>query len=267
MSCACGHHHPARPVCAVGKPVTLATPLLALSGRLICADTAQMLLAMDLLPDHVRLSRAEPGCLRFDIAQDSDPLIWNLSELFINRAAFEAHQDRTAASTWGQNSKDLTRDYTRHEVDLMIRPETPADVGAIDDLLQVAFEGRDEARLVRALRDQGDLPISLVVEAEGYIIGHIALSPLTAEQPAYALAPLAVHPKAQRLGIGGALIDEAMARTGETPIVVLGDPAYYARFGFKHADLKSPYAGPYLQIMGDLPVQCEIHYASAFAEL
>lgn len=267
MSCACGHHHPARPACADGKPVTLAAPMVALSGRLICADTAQMLLAMDLLPDHVRLSRAEPGCLRFDIAQDSDPLIWNLSELFIDRTAFQAHQDRTAASVWGQESKGLARDFTRREVDPMIRPETPTDIDAIDSLLQLAFNGPDEARLVRTLRDQGDLPISLVVEAEGCIIGHIALSPLTAEQPAYALAPLAVHPKAQRMGIGGVLIDEAMARTGEAPIVVLGDPAYYARFGFKHADLKSPYAGPYLQIMGDLPRQSDIRHAAAFADL
>lgn len=267
MSCACGHHHPARGACATGKPVRLATPMVALSGRLICADMAQMMLAMDLLPNHVRLSRAEPGCLRFDISQDSDPLIWNLSELFIDRAAFQAHQDRTAASAWGRDSKDLARDFARREVDPIIRPETPADIGAIDTLLQLAFDGPVEAKLVRALRDQGDLPISLVVEAEGCIIGHIALSPLAADKPAFALAPLAVHPKAQRLGLGGALIDEAMALTGEAPIVVLGDPAYYARFGFKHADLKSSYAGPYLQIMGDLPVQSDIRHAPAFADL
>lgn len=267
MSCACGHHHPTRGACADGKSVRLAAPMVALSGRLICADMAQMMLAMDLLPDHVRLSRSEPGCLRFDIAQDSDPLVWTLSELFIDRDAFQAHQDRTAASTWGRDSKDLTRDFTRREVDPVIRPETPADIAEIDALLQSAFDGPVEAKLVRALRDQGDLPISLVAEAEGCLIGHIALSPLAADKPAFALAPLAVHPKAQRLGIGGALIDEAMALTGETPIVVMGDPAYYGRFGFRPADLISPYAGPYLQIMGDLPAQSDIRHAPAFADL
>jgi len=43
------------------------------------------------LPEHIRLSRTEPGCLRFSFTRSSDPLVWQLDETFTNRAAFEAH--------------------------------------------------------------------------------------------------------------------------------------------------------------------------------
>lgn len=267
MSCACGHHHAPRTGCADGQPVALSPPMIALSGRLICADMAQMMLAMDLLPEHVRLSRAEPGCLRFDIGQDDDPLIWSLSELFTDAAAFQAHQDRNAASVWGRESRDLRRNFDRREVQPVIRAEIAADADAIDDLLTQAFDGPSEAQLVRWLRADGDLPISLVIEAEGTLLGHIALSPLQAERPAYALAPLAVHPKMQGRGLGGALIRAAVAQAGDAAIVLLGDPAYYARFGFRPVDLISAYAGPYLQMLGDLPAQSRIDHAPAFARL
>ena len=60
--CACGHHHhhaPAR--IEGGEGIALDHPLVALSGTLTCQDAAQMMLALDLLPQHVSLSRAEPG--------------------------------------------------------------------------------------------------------------------------------------------------------------------------------------------------------------
>lgn len=266
MSCICGHHHPGRPhdAAADGSPVALARPMVALEGRLICADAAQMMTALAMLPEHVDLSRAEAGCLRFDVWQDDDPLVWNLAELFRDADAFDAHQARTAASDWGKGSTALRRDFARREVMPVIRPETRADHDAIDALHRAAFGGNAEARLVRDLRAAGDLAVSLVAAAGGAVLGHLALSPLTGDHPALALAPLSVAPGAQGLGIGGALIGAIFERAEATPIVVLGDPGYYGRLGFRPARLQSPYAGPALQVLGELPAGSVIRHAPAF---
>ncbi len=269
MTCACGHHHPhhAHHHQSHGTPVALPRPMVALTGRLICADATQMMTALSLLPEHMDLSRAEPGCLRFDLWQDEDPLIWHLSELFVDADAFAAHGARARDSHWGRESAAIGRDFQRHEVTPVIRRETRNDVDAIDALLRDAFGGGDEAGLVRALRDQGDLSLSLVAEAAGTILGHVALSPLEADRPAYALAPLAVTGKARRLGIGAALLREAVGWADGASVVVLGDPAYYGPLGFLPAGLDSPYAGPALQMIGDLPKGGRIRHAPAFAAL
>lgn len=267
MSCACGHHHPRHDHGGEGVPIALIRPMIALSGRLICADTAQMMTALSLLPEHVELSRAEPGCLRFDIWQDDDPMIWHLAEVFTDADAFAAHQARTGTGEWGRKSTDIERDFNKREIHPVIRPELPSDRDAIDALLRVAFGGEDEARLVAELRRQGDLSLSLVAEAAGAVIGHLGLSPLTGDAEALALAPLAVAPRAQGLGIGGALVHEALGWAAETPMVVLGDPAYYGRFGFAPADLDSPYAGPHLQLHGQLAAGSGIRHAEAFSML
>ena len=267
MSCACGHHHAPHDHDEGGIPVALTRPMVALNGRLICADAAQMMTALSLLPGHIEASRAEPGCLRFDLWQDDNPLIWHLAELFADETAFAAHQARTADSAWGRDSAGIGRDFRRREVMPAIRPEAAADRPAIDALLRAAFGGTDEARLVANLREAGDLPVSLLATAGGAILGHIALSPLAAERPALALAPVAVTPGAQGRGIGAALVREALARAGGAAVVVLGDPAYYGRFGFRPADLASPYAGPHLMIRGDLPPGSAIRHAPAFAAL
>lgn len=269
MTCACGHNHNAEPhECdSSGTPIALPAPMIALTGRLICNDTAQMMTALGLLPDHRDLSRAEPGNLRFDLWQDEDPMIWHLSELFRDAAAVAAHQARTADSPWGRDSAAITRDVSRAEVTPALRPEQRGDHDAIDHLLHIAFDGGAEAGLVRRLRADDDLSLSLVAVAAGTIVGHLALSPVGGDRPALALAPVAVHPAAQGLGIGSALIRAALDHAGAAPVVVLGDPAYYSRFGFRPADLTSPYAGPYLQVRGDLPEGATIAHAPAFAAL
>lgn len=269
MTCACGHHHATDPhECdSSGTPIALPAPMIALTGRLICHDADQMMTALGLLPDHIDLSRAEAGNLRFDLWQDEDPMIWHLSELFRNADAFAQHQSRTADSVWGRDSGQIARDFQKIEMMPALRPEQRNDHEAIDRLLHAAFKGRAEADLVRQLRADGDLTLSLVAVAAGTVLGHLALSPMTGDQAALALAPVAVHPKAQGLGIGSALIRAAMDHAGHTPIVLLGDPAYYARFGFRPANLTSPYAGPYLQVLGDLPDGATITHAPAFAAL
>ncbi|MDQ7262809.1 GNAT family N-acetyltransferase [Paracoccus sp. PS-1] len=269
MSCACGHNHNhAPPVALGGEEIRLDRPLVSLSGRLICQDAAQMLLALDLLTEHAELSRAEPGNLRFDLAQAEDPLVWELNELYADEAAFQAHRDRLKDSRWGRESHGIRRDFTRSEPMPRLRAEMAHDRAAVSDLLTRAFGGKDEARLVEALRAEGSLALSLVAETEGTLVGHVALSPLRAEAPALALAPLAVHPAVQSRGIGEALVRAALAAFDGHTIVVLGDPAYYGRFGFAPAELDSPYAGPHLMALGpQLPAGSRIAHAPAFAAL
>lgn len=65
-----------------------------------------------LMRDHERLSRAEPGCLVFEIYRSmSDPMRFAVREIFADRAAFAAHQARTRASDWWRQTAHIERDY------------------------------------------------------------------------------------------------------------------------------------------------------------
>lgn len=69
------------------------------------------------LPEHIRLTRAEPGCLQFDVQPDPQvPGRWLVEELFDSREAFEAHQTRARQSRWGEISAGLAREYDVVEV-------------------------------------------------------------------------------------------------------------------------------------------------------
>lgn len=124
-----------------------------------------------------------------------------------------------------------------------IRDEVNADIGGIRRVHESAFDTPAEADLVDLLRAHGRAFISLVAESKGEIVGHILFSPVTIEPPqpgwnALGLAPLAVLPDHQRMGTGAALSEQGLARCRELGthlVVVLGDPAYYARFGFRRA--------------------------------
>jgi putative acetyltransferase len=111
----------------------------------------------------------------------------------------------------------------------------------IHELNVAAFDGRDEeADLVDALRDAGDLVLSLVAVDENEVLGHVAFSRVTIEtdggpEGGIALAPIGVHPRGQGTGIGRRLIEaglDELVRLGESVVVVVGDPRYYSRFGF-----------------------------------
>lgn len=125
---------------------------------------------------------------------------------------------------------------------LTIRSETVADVPSIRALIELAFAGAPhrsgrEAAIVEALREARQLTLSLVAE-EGGIAGHVAVSPVSVAgvEGWFGLGPVSVAPEAQRHGIGAALIGAALARLrdqGAGGCVVLGDPGYYARFGFE----------------------------------
>lgn len=133
----------------------------------------------------------------------------------------------------------------------MIRFARPADRPAIATVVEAAFGRGEEARLVEALRDNGDALFEMVAEDGGEVVGHILFSRLWADREAMyaALAPLAVRPDRQRTGLGAALVRaglESVKEFGAHGVLVLGDPAYYPRFGFT-ADaatlVTAPYAG------------------------
>lgn len=126
---------------------------------------------------------------------------------------------------------------------LTIRPEQPGDHAAVDSLLRAAFADHPHSRqtehlLVSALREDDALSLALVAEEAGKVIGYLAASPVTIDG-AYlgwlGLGPLAVLPARQRAGIGSALAEACLRRLradGVAGCVLVGDPAYYARFGF-----------------------------------
>ncbi len=162
---------------------------------------------------------------------------------------------------------------------LEIRPERPADRAAIHGVNAAAFPTRAEADLVDRLRKDGDLVLSLVGEVDRTIVGHVAFSRLTIEGgdgpvKGVALAPVAVLPQWHHQGLGSALIERGLARlaeAGEELVFVLGDPAFYGRFGFEAesaAGFSCAYSGPYLQLrrLSDSHVTSgRLSYPSAFA--
>jgi len=87
-------------------------PRIALNGFLLCRSLEEADRVSVLLPEHIRLSRANPGCLRFEVFRSqSDPVRFAVSELFRDREAFEAHRARAADTIWARATKGIPRDY------------------------------------------------------------------------------------------------------------------------------------------------------------
>ncbi|AFQ47939.1 GNAT family N-acetyltransferase [Burkholderia cepacia] len=164
-----------------------------------------------------------------------------------------------------------------------LRGERASDVDAIGRVIVAAFadepqHGQFERQIVDALRVDGVLSVSLVAERDERLIGHVAFSPVSiggepaGSQQWYGLAPLAVRPECRRLSIGAGLVRtglDALRRLGARGCVVLGDPAYYARFGFvPSGDLVFPAAPPgyFLALAFDeaAPPSGEVRYHDVF---
>lgn len=162
-----------------------------------------------------------------------------------------------------------------------IRPEqTIDDAAGIDALLRAAFPGAVEADLVRRLRADGDLALSLVAEEDGEIIGQVAFVPIALDpDPGYriwGLAPISVLPQRQGQGIGSTLTEAGLARAeaaGVGLVLVLGDQNFYGRFGFDTMlaeGIEVAWAGPYfagLTLIDTAAPRGKATYPAAFDDL
>ncbi len=94
----------------------MSRPRIRLSGHLDVPEARRAAVAAA-LDEHVRLSRAEPGCVYFDVMPDPKvPGRWLVDEMFVDRAAFEAHQRRARQGDWGRITAGLARDYVIEEI-------------------------------------------------------------------------------------------------------------------------------------------------------
>jgi putative acetyltransferase len=149
---------------------------------------------------------------------------------------------------------------------------------AIRRLHLAAFPTPAEADLVDSLRRDGDIAISLVAFERNRVLGHVLFSRMTAPLRALGLAPVAVDAERRGEGVANRLITEALAQARNDAweaVFVLGDPHYYARFGFSAeaaACFETPYAGPYFLALAldgrDLSAHAgSLDYAPAFRAL
>ncbi|MGA9575046.1 MAG: N-acetyltransferase, partial [Lysobacterales bacterium] len=131
--------------------------------------------------------------------------------------------------------------------DVLIRDEKSTDFEVISDVTIAAFETMEisnhtEQFIIEALRSAKALTVSLVAEAGGIIVGHIAFSPVTMSDGTkdwYGLGPVSVHPDFQRKGIGKVLIQEGLSRLKNLKAkgcCLVGHPQYYRQFGFNNVE-------------------------------
>lgn len=67
----------------------------------------------DELDNHICLTRAETGCLIFEVTQDHiNPCRFDVYEEFVDQAAFQTHQARVKSSRWGEITVNVERHYT-----------------------------------------------------------------------------------------------------------------------------------------------------------
>jgi quinol monooxygenase YgiN len=85
---------------------------VTLTGQLICADDAEAARVQAALAAHISATRAEAGCISFEVTATDDPRIWQVDERFDSPAAFDAHQTRAASSAWAFETKGIKRAYT-----------------------------------------------------------------------------------------------------------------------------------------------------------
>jgi len=163
---------------------------------------------------------------------------------------------------------------------MVIRQEQESDRSAIADVTARAFAGMEhsdqtEPEIIERLRASDALSLSLVAIEGGTLIGHVAFSSVTidgAHDGWFGLGPVSVEPDHQQKGIGSALIRKGLDQlrsSGAAGCVVVGDPAYYRRFGFEHDDdLRYEGAPPEyfmrLNFTADQPPTGRVDYAPAF---
>ena len=128
---------------------------------------------------------------------------------------------------------------------IIIRNEIDADIDAITEVTVAAFKtleisNHTEQFIVEALRANNALTVSLIAEADGHVVGHVAFSPVTISDGTlnwYGLGPVSVLPEQQHKGIGKSLILEGISRLKDLNAkgcCLVGHPDYYRKLGFKN---------------------------------
>ncbi|MEM9618944.1 MAG: N-acetyltransferase [Pseudomonadota bacterium] len=129
---------------------------------------------------------------------------------------------------------------------LKIRESRPNDVALIEKLYPDAFPDEDLLPVVRELLKEAPSVLSLVGIADKVLAGHVIFTPCSIagrDDKVALLAPLAVAPAWQRQGVGDAIVKTGLQRlenAGVAHVFVLGDPAYYGRFGFAPDESVAP---------------------------
>ncbi len=125
---------------------------------------------------------------------------------------------------------------------MLIRTEHEQDRAAISSLVTESLaiipqSTGTEAKIVEALRAQSALDLSLVAVENSKVIGYLAASyARIGEQGGWSLiGPLGVLPSRRLQGIGTLLMNDALNRLRKTRrgVVLVGEPSYYSRFGFR----------------------------------
>jgi len=90
--------------------------MMRLRGQLVCLSDDDAQAVRQHLPAHLAATRAEPGCLTFDVTSTDDPMVWEVMEAFRTRADFAAHQARAQSSPWAQATRNCLRNYQVEEL-------------------------------------------------------------------------------------------------------------------------------------------------------
>ncbi|WP_151717448.1 putative quinol monooxygenase [Gemmobacter serpentinus] len=90
--------------------------MIRLRGQMICMNAEDRQAVLAHMQNHIALTRAEPGCLSFEISETEDAFAFEVMEAFRDRAAFDAHQARTRDSVWFQATRGILRDFRIEEV-------------------------------------------------------------------------------------------------------------------------------------------------------
>lgn len=192
-------------------------------------------------------------------------------EQAIKAESYSTHASITAKSFFLRRGYQLQKEQQmeRHHVkltnyimvkkqsDYLIRPESPADYGIVENLTREAFwnvyqPGCTEHYILHIYRNLPDFvpELSLVTEVSGKIIAHIMYShaKITCDDgrilPILIFGPLSVDPEHQKLGYGSTLVQYSLEKAkmlGYGAVAVTGSPEYYNRFGFVPAYSKNVY--------------------------
>lgn len=120
-----------------------------------------------------------------------------------------------------------------------VQAETPADAEAVEALVLAAFGPGRFAKTAERLRERAGIAAGFVVRDGDRIVGSVRLWKITVGQtPALFLGPIAVDAASRRAGLGADLVAACVTHAkamGTAGVLLVGDPPYFARFGFAAA--------------------------------